>query len=155
MDSTSSPLTGELPSPGMAEMQGFMRHLEELRAQNQALAEQLHQLRLQQQAQAPAPSQPVRNPILTPKPERYEGRGNLEGWISTTKDILVTCYNMDENSGAIVTTVCILVAMHGQVGMRLCDQGEVFTIGANLRLASGKHMDRQHHRWFKANYYCI
>ena len=78
MDSTSSPLTGELPSPRMAEMQGFMGHLEELRAQNQALAEQLHQLRLQQQAQAQAPSQPVRNPILTPKPEHYEGRGNLE-----------------------------------------------------------------------------
>ena len=107
MDSTSSPLTGELPSPRMAEMQGFMGHLEELRAQNQALAEQLHQLRLQQQAQAPAPSQPVRNPILTPKPERYEGRGNLEGWISTTRDILVTCYNMDENSGAIVTTASL------------------------------------------------
>ena len=64
MDSTSSPTAGAPPPPGLMEMQSFMLHLEELRAQSLQLAEQLNLLRLQQQAPSPTPTIPVRNSSL-------------------------------------------------------------------------------------------
>lgn len=95
--------------PGLAELQaGFMRHLEELRLQNLHLAEQLNLLRQQQQQQPGAV--PGRVPALAPKPERFDGKGNLEGWLSTTRDILVTCYNLAEDGREIVTTASLYLA---------------------------------------------
>lgn len=118
------------PQPPQPTLEEAIRAVGQLQVANKELADanaalQARLNQLQPPAQAPtqppaqAPMQPAQyqaqmHPGQFPsmpkvKPDKYEGKGNLEGWLSSTRDILVRCYGHQLQNGAIVMNASLFL----------------------------------------------
>jgi len=108
----NDPGTSSAPPPPTLEetLRGMMLELQQVRAANEVLHSQMQGLL----AQAPAQQQQILphnvdwrpEPVLSglkPKPSTFEGKeALLEGWLSSTRDILRECYGYSEEGSGMI-----------------------------------------------------
>lgn len=110
----SNPSPTDVPGD-TALLQQMYQELLNLRAANAALQGQVQGL-MAQATQQPPQQQPTQLPQavpngLKPKPNTFDGKESLlEGWLSSTRDILAECYGMGEEGQLMIRAARIYLA---------------------------------------------
>lgn len=106
VSNVSDPGPSAQPSPAAATgeimLQQMYAELLQLRSANEALQGQVQSL-LHQRGPAPVLSPPASPSPLKAKPSTFDGKEcMLEGWLSSTRDILVDCYGLSEEGQGMI-----------------------------------------------------